>query len=302
MSSIQVRPFRRSDRDQLTQLVNSHVQAVLPGVSLSVSTVLNHLDRDPGEFIEDPWVAERTTLVAEQQERLVAAAHLQRYAAEPRVGEDYRGAGVIRWLVCWPPDSPWADATQVGDALARACLVRFDRWQVARRYADGSLPAPAVYGVPDQWPHVRAIYERAGFAHSGRTEVILLARVDHLPRPSQPPLPGLAVRRSVGVNGTRFSASFGERVIGSIEVAVLADGERVARLGGWADIGNLHVVEDHRRRGVATWLLGQVGEWLRLAGVERVLDYALPEQEDTLALLRSVGFVELTRTARGWVC
>jgi hypothetical protein len=29
MSSIQVRPFRRSDRDQLTQLVNAHAEAVL---------------------------------------------------------------------------------------------------------------------------------------------------------------------------------------------------------------------------------------------------------------------------------
>ena len=30
MSSIGVRPFRRSDRDQLTQLVNSHAAAVCP--------------------------------------------------------------------------------------------------------------------------------------------------------------------------------------------------------------------------------------------------------------------------------
>lgn len=30
MSGIEVRPFRRSDRQQLTDLVNSHVQAVVP--------------------------------------------------------------------------------------------------------------------------------------------------------------------------------------------------------------------------------------------------------------------------------
>jgi hypothetical protein len=34
--------------------------------------------------------------------------------------------------------------------------------------------------------------------------------------------------------------------------------------------------------------------------VERLLDYAWPEEEATLALLRRVGFRELTRTARGW--
>ena len=38
MSSIQVRPFRRNDRDQLTQLVNAHAEAVVPGMSASVNT------------------------------------------------------------------------------------------------------------------------------------------------------------------------------------------------------------------------------------------------------------------------
>jgi hypothetical protein len=39
MSSVQVRPFRRSDRDQLTRLVNAHAEAVVPGLSVSVNTV-----------------------------------------------------------------------------------------------------------------------------------------------------------------------------------------------------------------------------------------------------------------------
>jgi hypothetical protein len=30
MSTVQVRPFRRSDRDQLTRLVNAHAEAVGP--------------------------------------------------------------------------------------------------------------------------------------------------------------------------------------------------------------------------------------------------------------------------------
>lgn len=36
MSSVQVRPFRRDDRDQLTRLVNAHAEAVVPGMSASV--------------------------------------------------------------------------------------------------------------------------------------------------------------------------------------------------------------------------------------------------------------------------
>src|SRR5262249_31461828 len=59
MSSIEVRPFRRGDRDQLTRLVNAHAEAVVPGMGVSVSTVLTSLERQPGEFIEDPWVGER---------------------------------------------------------------------------------------------------------------------------------------------------------------------------------------------------------------------------------------------------
>ena len=33
MSEVQVRPFRRADREHLTALVNAHIQAVVTGVS-----------------------------------------------------------------------------------------------------------------------------------------------------------------------------------------------------------------------------------------------------------------------------
>jgi GNAT superfamily N-acetyltransferase len=148
---------------------------------------------------------------------------------------------------------------------------------------------------------VRELYERSGFVHDGLVEIILLARVDELPQPTDPPIPGLALGRAVGINGTRLFGSLGERLVGYIEVETnLAEGGRLAHLGGWADVGNLHVVEPYRRRGVATWLFGQAADWLRLARVERLLDYAWPEEKAELALLARLGFRELTRTARGW--
>jgi ribosomal protein S18 acetylase RimI-like enzyme len=301
MSPVQVRPFRRGDREQLTELVNAHVQAVVPGVSVPVNTVMSQLERDPGEFIVDPWVAERLALVAEQRGRVVAAAHLRRYGAGEGVGESYRDAAEIGWLLYWPQASYWPDSAEAADVLTAACLAQLGRWGAARWYADGGLPAPGVYGVPEQWPHVRAVYERAGFVHDGHTEVVLLARVDELPRPSPAPVAGLTVRRALGVNGTRLSACLGEEVVGYVEVAAnLTDGGRLAQLVGWADVGNLHVAEAHRRRGVATWLVGQAADWLRLARAERLLDYAWAEEEGCLALLRRLGFRELTRTARGW--
>ena len=98
--------------------------------------------------------------------------------------------------------------------MVSACLAQLRRWGVSRWYADGALPAPGVYGV-----------------HEGPTEVVLLARVDELPRPSVAPVPGLEVRRAVGVNGTRLSGYLGEEVVGYVEVeANLGDGGRLAQL------------------------------------------------------------------------
>src|SRR6516165_496880 len=221
MTSIQVRPFHRRDRQQLADLVNAHAAAVVPGMGVSVSAVLSELERQPGEFIVDPWVSERATLVAEQRDR-VAAAHLLRYYADERVGEAYRGSGEIRWFLFWP-EAPagnpyWPDATEAAEKLIAACIGQLEEWGVSSQGAGGELPVPGVYGVPDQWPHIRALYEQAGFAHTGHTEVVYLARVADLQHPAEPPITGLSVRRSLGMNGTRLSVILDEAVIGYIEV------------------------------------------------------------------------------------
>jgi GNAT superfamily N-acetyltransferase len=312
MVPIEVRPFRRGDREQLTGLVNAHAAAVVPGMSVSVSTVLSHLERQPGEPVTGPWISERLTLVAEQRDRVAAAAHLLRYAADDRVSPSYQGIGEIGWLVFWP-EAPagnpyWTDATPAAEKLISACVGQLEDWGVSGQHAAGELPVPGVYGVPGQWPHIRALYERAGFAHTGHTEVVYLARVEDLPRPAGAPVAGLAVRRSVGINGTRLSAVRGEEVTGYIELEIFEEGERHPRRGGWADIGNLHVAEAYRRRGIATWLLGQAAGWLTLAQAGRLLTYAWLDGRDETgrgcdgyrALLAAAGFTELTRTQRGW--
>jgi GNAT superfamily N-acetyltransferase len=243
--------------------------------------------------------------VAEQRGRIVAAAHLLRYGNGDDVGESYRDVGEIRWFVFWPAapaTSPyWQDSTEAADALMAACLGQLEEWGVTRRYADGDLPAPAVYGVPAQWPHVRAAYERAGFVQEGQTEIVFVASLTELPRPGPAPIAGLMIERSVGINGTRLSASLPGIVVGYIEVDTLVETNKLALQGGLADVGNLHVEESHRRRGIATWLLAQAADWLRPAGVERLLDCARPEQTEYIAFLDHAGFQELTRTQRGWV-
>ena len=99
MSSIEIRPFGRGDREQLTGLVNAHIAAVIPGISVSVNTVMSQLEGEPSEAVVDPWVIERQTLVALERKAIVAAAHLHRYGAGDEVSDSYRDAGSIHWLV-----------------------------------------------------------------------------------------------------------------------------------------------------------------------------------------------------------
>ncbi|MFI6559080.1 GNAT family N-acetyltransferase [Streptomyces sp. NPDC050534] len=300
MPAFTVRPFRRDDRDQLTDLVNAHVCAVVPGVSVSVNTVLSDLERQPGEAITDPWVGERVTLVAEQRRAVVAAAHLLRYRDGEEVGETYRDAGEIDWFVHWPPASFRPHSEAAADGLMAACLAQFARWGVRTRYADGALPAPAVYGLPRNWPHVRALYERSGFRHIGDTEAVLIARVADLPAPE--PTAGPSFTRTVGECGTRFTACDGEGApLGFIEVdTALGRPERHVRATGPADIGNLHVGPASHAEDLERHLLAQAADWLRLCGVDRLLAYESADDEAAIGLLLGAGFRELTRTDRRW--
>jgi GNAT superfamily N-acetyltransferase len=296
MSGIEVRPFRRSDRQQLTDLVNAHVQAVVPGVSVSVNAVLSQLEREPGEIVVDQWVVERATLVAEQRGRVVAAAHLLRYGSRPEVGPARRGAAEIRWLVC-ATDAPfWPDATAAGLALAEAAAARLRAWRPASIGADGTLPAPGVYGIPEQWPHVADLLRRAGFSRGERSEIVLLADVGELPRPAPPP--GLRAVRTLGTVGTRLAAVRDDGEVGFIEVDTGIGGSgAIAGHPGWADVGNLWVQQADRGRGIGTWLLGEAAEWLRMGRVDRLLAYDDPGEP---GFLERRGFRRLTETTRAW--
>jgi GNAT superfamily N-acetyltransferase len=71
------------------------------------------------------------------------------------------------------------------------------------------------------------------------------------------------------------------RVAGFFEVqADLTAGGALSRPAGWADVWELHVEEDLRRRGNATWLVGHGADWLRLARAERLIDYVILVDDD----------------------
>jgi predicted N-acetyltransferase YhbS len=299
MPDVTIRPFRRSDRDRLTHLVNRHIAAVVPGASVSVHTVMSQLEREPGEFIVDPWVGERVTLVAEQHHDIVAAALLIRFRDDTDVGDAFRGAGEIRWFV-FAPFAPtgnphWHDGTGAAHQLMAACVEQLRAWSCSTIIADGSLPHPGVYGVPAQWPHVATLYEASGFTPTGDVEIVLMGETTTLASPNDDE----ALTRSVGINGTRFTLHLDDKTEAWIEVDVLDTSER-HRTSGLADIANLHIPTDAPFVDVGRRLVGVAARWLQLGHVERLLAYAAPDEAVELELLRSCRFVEVTRTRRGW--
>src|SRR5262249_57650449 len=121
-------------------------------MGVSVSTVLSELERQAGEFIVEPWVRERATLVAERRDRGAAAAHLLRYYPDERAGEAYRGSGEIRWLLFWP-EAPagnpyWPDATEAAERLIAASIAHLEEGGVSSQGANGELPVPAAHALP----------------------------------------------------------------------------------------------------------------------------------------------------------
>lgn len=268
-----IRPVRRSDRDQLTALINAHVAAVIPNMSLSVSTVMSSLEREPGEFIEDPWVVERLTLVAEQRSRVSAAVHLIRYADSDGVPAHTRGAVGLRWMLFWPDAPFWPDSSAAARELLIAALARAQRWRATTVFADGTLPAPGVYGISHAWPHIIDLLRDNGFRRRGQVEDVLVATVGALaglPATSSP------IERRLGVSGTRFTLIGPEGVRGYLEIDTTLDvATQTSRLGEWADVGNFHLAPGVDRREVGTALLGAAGRWLDLGRAGRLLDYAV---------------------------
>jgi GNAT superfamily N-acetyltransferase len=294
---IVVRPFRRSDREQLTGLVNAHVASVVPGWAVSTAALLAQIERDPGQYVTDPWVDERATLVAEVSDRVVAAAHLRRYRDGADVAPDWRAAGEIAWLVFWPASAA------AGHLLAAACVRALDAWGVRRQFADGDLPTPATYGIPDAWPHVAGVLAAAGFdPRTAREEVQLAGSLEEVTHPALPPLPGrLTVRRVVGTFGARFEAVLDGDVVGFVEAQDdHTRGGSLSRLDGWADLAELHVGESHRDQGIGTWLVSSMVEWLRLGGTTRFL---VALGQDDLPLepwFERFGWRRIGRVRRGW--
>jgi hypothetical protein len=268
--------------EQLAALLSAHAACALPGAAVHPATVAARLERDPGEFVVDPWVETRDTLVAIVRDRVVAAGQFWRFADEPRVSEHYRGAAELRWFCFWPGEHE-AAAALLDHAIAHA-------GPVGRFYLTGDLPQVLVHGIPDSWPHVEALARGRGFTYDGRTEVLLVARLASLPA-LEPPPAGWSVRRGVAWSGDALLiAHRADAPPAKIELAVNGhDGEL---WGPFADEGEVEP-------DVARWLWLEAFEWLRLGGCGRVVA-DLVEDEPGVEQAVALGLRPVTRLQRGW--
>ena len=55
----------------LLALATKHIAAVLPSGSIPASALLAQIERDPSEYVIDPWVRQRLTVVGIEGDRLV---------------------------------------------------------------------------------------------------------------------------------------------------------------------------------------------------------------------------------------
>jgi hypothetical protein len=292
--SVTIREFRRDDRDQLTWLVNLHVSTVLPGVALSTNVVLAQLEREPQETIVDPWVVERRCLVAERDQSIIGAALLLRYSDNETVGDAYRGAAEIRWIIFAPRE------VEAARGLLAALIDLARGWGPTHLYVDGSLPAPGCYGIPDSWPHVRGLLSDAGFKGPTRTELVLVAACERL---TGRRLEGAEVTRSVGELEARLELVRDGKSLGFIEVGEISQAltRSTSRLS-WTDVSNLTIAEPERTGEVMPALLSAAAEWLLVGGVNRLIDYYADDVDppEYLAILEECGFMRLSTNERGW--
>jgi GNAT superfamily N-acetyltransferase len=293
---VRVQPYEPSYLPQLLELVNLHIAAAVPGWALSGAFLAEHLERDYTEPITDPWVEERATLCAVDGGRVLAAAHLLRYGLE--VSDHYRGAGEIDWFVALPGLDAAATGVLAG---ARECL---ETWKVKKEYGwSHGLPSVPMWGVPDSCSHVAEALFAAGYRPPPHhhPEALYGGRLDGAPAPADPPVAGLAVRRSVGLYGTRFSATLDGEELGFCEVVPnLTRGGTLPALRGWAELQEIWIKEDWRGKGIGSQLVRHAAAWLRLAGCERlILCVASPDEEAGAGrFYRRFGWEVLVREAR----
>ena len=290
----------------LRGLVNAHLTVMAPGWALTEPFLAAHLQRDPGQAITDPWVTERATLCALEGQRLVAAAHLLRYGRDPAVGPAMAGTGEIAWFLAWP------DKGEAAAALLDAAQAQMHAWGIIQAGAWNTwLPIGPFVGVPDVWPHIAAFLVAAGFrpmvgAEHEYEEEVYGGTLNAVPLPTNPPVPGLTLRRGVitglwAAHEMRFTALLDGQELGWCEIALdLTEHGALPALPQWAWLTELRVEEPWRNRGIGTWLVQYAVAWSRLGGRSRLVVATMADNAGAIRFYRRFGWELLVHERKGW--
>ena len=194
---VQIAPLDRSHLPQVLALVNSHLSTAIPGWSLTPDYFWERLKSEPQEYITDPWVVERKSVVGIVRDRVCAAAHLRRYGDDTR----YKGVGDIDWILFWPGER------EAGAAVMTECRRQMNAWQVVDEQISGPLPVSACVGIPDVWPHISGLVEQFGYsANEDIDESVYGGTLNGISAPGEPPVSDVTIHRDAGAFGTRFVA------------------------------------------------------------------------------------------------
>ena len=145
----------------------------------------------------------------------------------------------------------------------------------------------------------------AGFEGPSRTELALAIACGELEdgRFPNPAVEGAAITRSVGLLGVRLDLMVGESSAGYVEVGEISTAlSRSTSSSTWTDVGNLFVSDPVELATVMPALLAAAAGWLRLGGIDRLIDYYAPDVHppEYLTTLDQLGFAVLTSNGRGW--
>ena len=281
------------DLEQLRDLFNGHIGVLVPGWSLPGEFIAARLKRNPDQYIVDPWVEYRRTVVGYKAGRLCAAAHILRYA------QDSPGSGqwLLDWFLFWP------EHQDVGERLLERRCSELSSQGVKEILLNQDLFVPVISGIPSCFPHIREVVEQLGFSvdDSGSVEFIYGGLVpEPLEMPS--PLNGLHLRRCMGDFGTRFVAVHNNKEIAECECVLdLSKGGDLPCMAGWAELTEVYTNEAWRNKGVGSWLVNHAVEWLRTGGYSRVM-FCVAEEDHAAGAGRfyeRFGWRQLFSVARG---
>ena len=292
-----IREFHEDDLPQLTLLINLHISMIIPEWGLPSAYIRSHLDAHPEQYVIDPWVIERKTLLAFDGEKLVAAGHLLRYGIDEKVSDNYKNTGDIAWFVAYP------DAMSEARDLLEACVKQMREWGLDSISAwDSGLPIPVTMGIYDKWPHLAKLFREAGFQPKPERQEAIWGGKIVLPFGVNKTLPQTIASQYANGKITILSVATGERIAFANVTAELTMNGKRPLLKDWGELEEIWVHENWRRMGIASFMLKITVSYLMKSGCKHIVFAVTIDDEMAGAgdFYRSMGWDMISRCEDGW--